>query len=81
MMLGLLAGCGSGGDTGDESLYFHASMDTGSETRDEADTEEYEVQPELYLIAEIDQIEESLRLYRYENGMEYRYYYGTGTRF
>ena len=81
MMLGLLTGCGSGGDTGNESLYFHTSMDAGVETQEEAATEENEAQPELYLIAEIDQIEESLRLYRYENGMEYRYYYGTGTRF
>lgn len=81
MALGLLAGCGSGTDTGNESLYFHTSMDTGSETQEEAVTQEDEAQPELYLIAAIDQIEESLRLYRYENGMEYRYYYGTGTRF
>ena len=36
---------------------------------------------DLYLVVAVDQIEETLRLYRYENGMEYRYYYGTGTRF
>ena len=36
---------------------------------------------EEFLLTAVDQIQESLQLYRYADGMEYRYYYGTGTRF
>ncbi|MCM1282974.1 MAG: hypothetical protein NC242_04930 [Roseburia sp.] len=52
-----------------------------TETAAPAETEQAAEGEELYLVVEVDQIEESLRLYRYANEMEYRYYYGSGTRF
>lgn len=84
-ILGILAGCG-GGEQGSDVPYFHSSLRAQQETQGAAPTEaEEQIQEmegtEYYLIVEINQIEESLRLYRYANGMEYRYYYGTGTRF
>lgn len=85
LVLGALAGCGTK-DQGSDELYFHSSLrvegDTQStEVTEEVGEQETLAESELYLIVEINQIEESLRLYRYANGMEYRHYYGTGTRF
>ena len=71
----LLSGCGK--ETVDDGMtYFHHSI----ADQTEADTQETQ-QQEVYLITGIDQTEESLRLYRYADGMEYRFYYGTGTQF
>lgn len=36
---------------------------------------------EDYLIVEINSADETMRVYRYENGLEYQYYYGLTTRF
>lgn len=83
----LLSACGNGASESDGQLYFRSSLrgdkDTqGAELTESAEEPEKEEEPaDLYLIVEIDQIEESLRLYRYANGMEYRHYYGAGTRF
>ena len=83
----LLSACGKGGGESDGQLYFRSSLqgdkDTqGAELTENTQEEETQKEPaDLYLIVEVDQIEESLRLYRYANGMEYRHYYGTGTRF
>lgn len=75
LALVMLIGCGK--ETVDEGMtYFHHSI----ADQTEADTQETQ-QQEVYLITGIDQTEESLRLYRYANGMEYRFYYGTGTQF
>ena len=71
----MLTGCGK--ETVDDGMtYFHHSI----ADQTEADTQETQ-QQEVYLITGIDQTEESLRLYRYADGMEYRFYYGTGTQF
>lgn len=75
LALVMLNGCGK--ETVDDGMtYFHHSI----ADQTEADTQETQ-QQEVYLITGIDQTEESLRLYRYANGMEYRFYYGTGTQF
>lgn len=75
LVLVMLSGCGK--ETVDDGMtYFHHSI----ADQTEADTQETQ-QQEVYLITGIDQTEESLRLYRYANGMEYRFYYGTGTQF
>lgn len=75
LALVMLSGCGK--ETVDDGMtYFHHSI----ADQTEADTQETQ-QQEVYLITGIDQTEESLRLYRYANGMEYRFYYGTGTQF
>lgn len=88
LILWILSGCGKE-DQGSDGLYFHSSLraekDTqGTEAAEPTEGKEQRetlAESELYLIVEIDQIEERLRLYRYANGMEYRHYYGTGTRF
>lgn len=78
-----LTGCADGNDRADNTPYFHDSLkpNAGGETESGPQTEPDVADEDLYLIVEIDQIEESMRLYRYANGMEYRYYYGTRTRF
>lgn len=75
----LFTACQNGNDESNSLPLFHSSLDKPStqETQDTSPKEE----TELYLVVEVDQIGESLRLYRYENGMEYRYYYGSATRF
>ena len=71
----MLTGCGK--ETVDDGMtYFHHSI----ADQTEADTQETQKE-EAYLITGIDQTEESLRLYRYTNGMEYRFYYGADTQF
>lgn len=71
----MLTGCGK--ETVDDGMtYFHHSI----ADQTEADTKETQKE-EAYLITGIDQTEESLRLYRYTNGMEYRFYYGADTQF
>lgn len=72
----MLTGCGKETVEEDGMTYFHHSI----ADQTEADTQETQ-QQEVYLITGIDQTEESLRLYRYANGMEYRFYYSTGTQF
>lgn len=74
-------GCGKK-DTLGEGTYFHHSIADQTQENDPTQvTETDPAQEDFYLVVAVDQMEESLRLYRYENGMEYRYYYGTGTRF
>lgn len=75
LALVMVSGCRK--ETVDDGMtYFHHSI----ADQTEADTQETQ-QQEVYLITGIDQTEESLRLYRYADGMEYRFYYGTGTQF
>ena len=81
VLLLALTGCGKE-NTQDAGVYFHHSI--ADQTQADSDTQVTEADAadeDLYLVVAVDQIEETLRLYRYENGMEYRYYYGTGTRF
>ena len=77
LLTGILAGCGKKQEE-DGMTYFHHSLAEQRETQTE---EESTNEQEMYLISAVDQTEETLQLYRYANGMEYRYYYGTGTRF
>lgn len=78
-----LGGCAEGDDRSDQSSYFHGSLKPSESVVTESGVQEAPdlADGDLYLIVQIDQIEESMRLYRYANGMEYRYYYGTRTRF
>lgn len=82
LVLGIVTGC-AGGGTQDDAPYFHSSLNVKEDTQEVQLTETTEdvEETDLYLIVEINQIEESMRLFRYANGMEYRYYYGTNTRF
>ena len=74
VLLLALTGCGKE-NTQDAGVYFHHSIadqtqaDSGTQV-----TEADAADEDLYLVVAVDQIEETLRLYRYENGMEYRGY-------
>ncbi len=50
-------------------------------TEAEADEDETEETRDLFLLLSIDNTTESMRLYRYANGMEYQYYYSLNTQF
>jgi hypothetical protein len=78
LLAAFAAGCGSGEDSTDGITYFHHSLAEQRETEAEATEVEEE---ETYLVTVVDQVGESLQIYSYANGMEYRYYYGTGTLF
>lgn len=75
-------GCGKQDSLGSGTYFHHSLVDQGSDDTQvtETDNDQQEDQ-DLYLVVSVDQIEETFRLYRYANEMEYRYYYGTGTRF
>ena len=77
----LLVACGQQEETTDDGVtYFHHSIaDRNTQETQENSTETEK--SEEFLLTAVDQIQESLQLYRYADGMEYRYYYGTGTRF
>lgn len=77
-LTGVSAGCGSTDELDDGVTYFHKSIADQQETQESATQQE---EQEVYLVTEVDQMQDTLLLYRYANGMEYRYYYGTGTRF
>ena len=79
--LSLLVACGQQEETTDDGVtYFHHSIaDRNTQETQENSTETEK--SEEFLLTAVDQIQESLQLYRYADGMEYRYYYGTGTRF
>ena len=76
------AGCGKQDSLG-SGTYFHYSIaDQVPVDTQATETESVRVEDQdLYLVVGVDQMEETFRLFRYANGMEYRYYYGTGTRF
>ena len=75
-------GCGRQDTLGNGTYFHHSLADQGENDTQVTETEGVSQEnQDLYLVVGVDQIEETFRLYRYENGMEYRYYYGTGTRF
>lgn len=80
-LLALFVACGKQEDTVDDGMtYFHHSIANQNTQETQAVSTETE-NSEEFLLTAVDQIQESLQLYRYADGMEYRYYYGTGTRF
>lgn len=78
-VLVLSGGCGTNGDDGDGITYFHHSI-ADKEKEEGTQAAEPEEGADYYLVTNVNQIEETLLLYRYENNMEYRYYYGQDTR-
>lgn len=84
----MLVGCGKSEDD-DAILKFNNSLNTQSPVENDA-TESTEVDNEetdntayrnQYLILEINSKNETMRVYRYANKMEYMYYYGMNTAF
>ncbi len=80
LMLVMLCGCGAQEEESNVT-YFHKSLNDVSNEEDTQTEETLSQSNELYLIVSIDSAEESIRVYRYANGLEYRYYYGLETKF
>ncbi len=80
LMLVMLCGCGAKEEESNVT-YFHKSLNDVSNEEDTQTEETLSQSDELYLIVAIDSAEESIRVYRYANGLEYRYYYGLETKF
>lgn len=80
LMLVMLCGCGAKEEESNVT-YFHKSLNDVSNEEDTQTEETLSQSEELYLIVSIDSAEESIRVYRYANGLEYRYYYGLETKF
>lgn len=70
-----LMACGSQ-ETSSGTRYFNKSLN-------DSDTEvsQEEQERESYLVVGIDSAQETMQVYRYENGLEYQYHYGMNTRF
>lgn len=83
LLLTLLVACGQQETASDNSVtYFHHSVADAAATQEETQQEVTQTtEAETFLLTLVDQIQESIQVYRYADGMEYRYYYGTGTRF
>lgn len=82
----MACGCGAQEETDNNVTYFHSSMNDNSNAQnsDEQDSVQEaipEESKEIYLVVSINTTEESMRVYRYANGLEYQYYYGLTTRF
>lgn len=76
---GLSVGCGASGKTDIPKKAQNAAV---SGTADGGTTEAKEQEnPELYMITAINSSEETIQLYRYLNGKEYRFYYSVDTAF
>ena len=80
IMLTMLCGCGAQEEESNVT-YFHKSLNDVSNEEDTQTEDELSQSEELYLIVSINSTEESMRVYRYANGLEYRYYYGLETKF
>ena len=59
---------------------FNHSMDESNELADNSENDKANMK-EHYLIVSINSADETMRVYRYANGLEYQYYYGLTTRF
>ena len=80
-----VSGCGGNKepDSANGTIYYYPKDDTdnagGTQTVEEGVTAD-ELEG-LYLVVEVNSAEESIRLYRYTNGLEYQYYYSLATQF
>ena len=78
MLLGV-CGC-TGEDSVSSNRTFNHSMDESNELADNSENDKANMK-EDYLIVSINSADETMRVYRYANGLEYQYYYGLTTRF
>ena len=62
--------------TSSGELYYYPENTQGTQS-----VQEDEESGDLFLLLSIDNLSETMRLYRYSNGLEYQYYYGLDTRF
>ena len=83
ILLIMIIACGCGVQEEEDKVnYFYTSMnDKNTEKQDEDSLSESNITDELYLVVKVDSVEETIRVYRYANGLEYQYYYGLETQF
>ena len=86
----LFSACGKQETAEDGVTYFHHSRaeeetqtldQTGNPVAETQQSAEETEGAEYFLVTAVDQIEETLQLYRYSDQMEYRYYYSSSTVF
>lgn len=79
-----LAACGKQ-DTDDGVRKFHSSLnDSTTEAFGNTTTDKENSQKsteDLFIVSDIDSVQETIMVYSYTSGLEYQYYYGLGTEF
>lgn len=79
LLLLLCTACGkSEADRTSSGVVYYYPQSAEEDTEDET---QQETAGDLFLLLSIDNTTESMRLYRYANGMEYQYYYSLNTQF
>lgn len=77
----LLCGCANTKDNSSKKTYNHSLQEQETEKTESLVNQEMIDVNEDYLIVSINSADETMRVYRYDNNLEYQYYYGLNTRF
>ena len=72
----MLTGCADKKETSGQRVFYHSMNEESTQTEKAAKADE-----ELYMIAGLDTANETMRVYRYADGLEYQYHYGLSTEF
>lgn len=77
----LLCGCANSNDNTSKRTYNHSLQKEATEKEESlVNSDQIDIN-EDYLIVSINSADETMRVYRYDNNLEYQYYYGLNTRF
>lgn len=77
----LLCGCANSKDNTSKRTYNHSLQKEATENEESlVNSDQIDIN-EDYLIVSINSADETMRVYRYDNNLEYQYYYGLNTRF
>lgn len=77
----LLCGCANSKDNTSKRIYNHSLQKEATEKEESlVNSDQIDIN-EDYLIVSINSADETMRVYRYDNNLEYQYYYGLNTRF
>lgn len=77
----LLCGCANSKDNTSKRTYNHSLQKEATEKEESlVNSDQIDIN-EDYLIVSINSADETMRVYRYDNNLEYQYYYGLNTRF
>ena len=76
LLAGMLTGCADKKETSGQRVFYHSMNEESTQTEKAAKADE-----ELYMIAGLDTANETMRVYRYADGLEYQYHYGLSTEF
>lgn len=78
----LLIGCSNGEEDSGKKLFYNSMNDSTEAQTEVSEEDEEELEnKENYMIVDINSAQETMRVLRLKNGMEYQYYYGLSTRF